>query len=478
MSLVMTDIVDSTRLWAQHEPEMAEDLEAHDRAVRDVVGELGGAVFKHTGDGAIAAFADPAAAVLAAADIQLAMSAAAWRTPDGLRVRVAVNTGAVVERDGDIFGTPVNRVARLVDLCPPGAVLVANSTAGLLTDASLSPLELRVFGRVALKGLEQPETVHALVGPGLADVGHFAGGGGTPAPGSLPRPDLPLVGRGEEAKAAWAAVLADPIVSIVGVGGMGKTRLALDVATSLAAEFADGAWWCDLSVATSPDAVAPVVLDALAIRPAAGRSPIESIRDGLAGRQALVVLDNCEHVLDVARDVAVAIRASCPTVRVLATGREALGIRGEHVIPLSSLPVDDAVTLFVDRVLDTRPDLELGVDALAAARDVCVRLDGIPLAVELAAARCRSMTSDRGERALDRPVPPVAQRAADGRTASHVAGGGRVVLRPVVRRRARRCSNSWRCSPTAAWSTELPAWRVSTNSTPWRCSTDWWPDQW
>ena len=299
----MTDIVDSTRLWAQHEQEMAQDLEEHDRAVRDVVARRGGSVFKHTGDGAIAAFADPTAAVVAAAELQQAMSALAWRTPDGLRVRVAVNTGAVVERDGDLFGTPVNRVARLVDLCPPGAVLVANSTTGLVTASSLSLLALRPVGRVALKGLEHPETVHALVGPGLTDVTHVAGDLGTAStPGSLPRADLPLVGRGEESKAAWAAVLADPIVSIIGVGGMGKTRLALDVATGLAVEFADGAWWCDLSVATSADAVAPVILDALAARQAAGRSPIESICDGLMGRRALVVLDNCEHVVDIARE--------------------------------------------------------------------------------------------------------------------------------------------------------------------------------
>jgi predicted ATPase/class 3 adenylate cyclase len=404
VSLVMTDIVASTRLWAQFEPEMADDLTAHDRAVREIVARRGGSVFKHTGDGAIAAFADPSAALLAAAEIQQAMGALAWRTPDGLRVRVAVNTGAVVERDGDLFGTPVNRVARLVGLCPPGAVLVANSTMGLVTESSLAPLELRLVGRVALKGLEKPETVHALVGPGLVAVARLAGDLGTASPlGSLPRADLPLVGRGEESKAACAAVLADPIVSIVGVAGMGKTRLALEVATGLAAEFADGAWWCDLSVATSADAVAPVVLDALAARQAAGRSPMESICDGLMGRHALVVLDNCEHVLEIVREVAIAIRAACPTVRVLATGREALGVRGEHVIPLSSLPVDDAVTLFVDRVLDARPDIDLGGDALAAAQEVCVRLDGIPLAVELAAARCRSMSPvEVNERLTDR----------------------------------------------------------------------------
>jgi predicted ATPase len=400
----MTDIVDSTRLWAVHPSEMATDLEAHDRTVRAVVGEFGGSVFKHTGDGAIAAFADPTAGVLAAAEIQRTISGLTWRTPDGLQVRVAVNTGAVVERDGDLFGTPVNRVARLVSVCPPGAVLVANSTASLIEDSSLGPIELRVVGRAALKGLAHPETVRALVGLGLVEVGHLRGELAAPrAPGSLPVVEEPLVGRGEELKAVATGVLAHPVVSIVGVGGMGKTRLALEVASGLAGEFGDSAWWCDLSVATSSDAVAPVVLDALATRQAPGRSATESICDGLAGRHALVVLDNCEHVLDVVRDLVGALRASCPTVRLLTTGREALGVRGEHMIQLSSLPVDDALTLFVDRVLATRPEIDLGGDALASARQVCVRLDGIPLAVELAAARCRSMSpSEVNERLSNR----------------------------------------------------------------------------
>jgi predicted ATPase len=255
-----------------------------------------------------------------------------------------------------------------------------------------------------LKGLEHPETVHALVGPGLVEVGHLPRElAARTAPGSLPVVEESLVGRGEELKAVATGVLAHPVVSIVGVGGMGKTRLAIEVASGLAGEFDDGAWWCDLSVATSSDAVAPVVLDALATRQAPGRSATESICDGLAGRHALVVLDNCEHVLDVVRDLVGAIRSSCPTVRLLTIGREALGVRGEHVIPLSSLPVDDALTLFVDRVLATRPEIDLGGDALASARRVCVRLDGIPLAVELAAARCRSMSpGEVNERLSDR----------------------------------------------------------------------------
>jgi predicted ATPase len=210
--------------------------------------------------------------------------------------------------------------------------------------------------------------------------------------GLLRSVDGPLVGRGEERKAVTAGVLGHRVVTIVGVGGIGKTRLGLEVASGLGDEFADGAWWCDLSVVTAPDAVAPVVLEALDTRQGSGRSPIESICDCLAGRRALLVLDNCEDVLEVVRQLVEAVRASCPTVRLLATSREALGIGSEHVVPLPSLDVDDAATLFVERALAARPAMDLGDEELASVRDICARLDGIPLAVELAAARCRSMS--------------------------------------------------------------------------------------
>jgi predicted ATPase len=393
----MTDIVDSTRLWALHPSEMAGDLELHDATVGGVVASSGGSVFKHTGDGAIAVFADPVAAMMAAIAIQRVMGSTSWTCPEPIQVRVAVNTGTVVERDGDFYGSPVNRVARLVSRCPPGAVLVGNATATLLAESSLGEVALRPAGRVELKGFGQPELVYAVAAAGLGEVEDL----GAPAVGWLPVAEERLVGRGEELKWVMATVLEHPVVSIVGVGGMGKTRLAQEAATGLAMEFADGAWWCDLSVATSLDAVAYVVLEALGTRQAAGRSPMESIVDRLVGRRALLVMDNCAHVLEAAREVAQAVRASCRTVRVLATGREALGVRGEQVIPLSSLPVDDAVALFVDRA--NAVGANLGDEDREAVRQVCVRLDGIPLAVELAAARCRSITpGEISERLTDR----------------------------------------------------------------------------
>ena len=181
---------------------------------------------------------------------------------------------------------------------------------------------------------------------------------------------------------------------------MGKTRLAIEAAAVTESEFVDGTWWCDLASAVSAEALAPVVLDAIGARQTPGRTTMEAITDQLHGSTALVVLDNCEHVLDTARGLVQAIRRECPGVRVLCTSREALGIRGEHLVPVTSLPGGDAVTLFAARAVSARPSLSLESE-WDAVREICTRLDGIPLALELAAARCRSMSPSEISSRLD-----------------------------------------------------------------------------
>jgi predicted ATPase/class 3 adenylate cyclase len=402
VSLLVTDIVDSTHLWARFEREMAADLVIHDDIVAKIVDLYGGRVFKGTGDGAMAVFDDPVAAVTAGSEIQRTLRSMAWRTEGGLRVRVAVHAGTVIERDGDFFGTAVNRAARLVAVCPPDAVVVSAVTAELMADRPLDGFRLTEVGSVQLRGFAQREAVHAVVADHLMAVArlgdHAASAGGQP--GALPDTDEAMVGRSQELLAVWYALQQHHVVSIVGVGGMGKTRLALEAAAGVVHRFADGAWWCDLAAASSPDAVAQVVLGALDVWQSPGRTAVESIVDSLAGRDALVVLDNCEHVLATARDLVRAIRRSCRDVRFLITSREALGVTGEHLIALSSLPDDEALELFVVRAVAARPDLRIGDEQRALAGRTCTRLDGIPLALELAAARCRSMTLAEIDRLL------------------------------------------------------------------------------
>jgi predicted ATPase/class 3 adenylate cyclase len=393
LSLLVTDIVGSTRLWAEHEQEMAADLAAHDALVRRVVSAHGGSVFKHTGDGAMAAFDDPLDAVEAAVDLQRAIAAAHWGNPLGIRVRTAVHCGTVVERDGDLFGSPVNRAARIVELSPPGGVLVSSVAAGLLADRSLGDLRLSGVGRAQLRGFSHLESIVAVTGDGLAGAAPLgAGPDETTGGGSvLPPVDDELVGREVELEALWECLHGHHLVSVVGAGGMGKTRLAVEVAVGAPREFADGVWWCDLAAAMSAEAVLPVVLDALGARQEAGRTAMDAITSRLRDRTALVVLDNCEHVVDAVRDLVHAVRAGAPTVRLLLTSREAVGARGEQVVPISSLPAIDAADLFHARAGAAGMALDRTGDDEVIWR-ICARLDGIPLAIELAAARCRSLS--------------------------------------------------------------------------------------
>ncbi len=419
VSLVMSDIVDSTRRWNADEAAMAADLEAHDRLVRGVVEAAAGTVFKHTGDGMIAVFDDPVAAVGAATSIQQAIGAAAWQHADGVRVRAAVHTGVVYPRDGDLFGTAVNRLARLLGACPAGAVLVSSATAALLTDRAPEGLQLRPVGAVSLAGFASPDHAHAVAAAGIADVGPIAppaasgnstdddhGGNGE----SLPPVEGDLVGRADELMAVWDALDRSPLVTLVGVGGMGKTRLALEVASTASAatpagtgdggHAPSGAWWIDLTAATSDTAVVPAAMAAVGAREAPGRTPLQSFTDRFTTASGVVVVDNCEHVLDAARELVTALIAACPKIRVVCTSREALGLRREQLVPIGSLPADDGVVLFCERARAVRPDLD--VDAAAdVIRRMCTRLDGIPLAIELAAARCRSMSPAEIDDRLD-----------------------------------------------------------------------------
>jgi predicted ATPase/class 3 adenylate cyclase len=402
VSLVMSDIVDSTRRWNAAEGAMAADLEVHDRLIRDVVEGAGGSVFKHTGDGMIAVFDDPVAAAGAAAGVQQAIGAALWQQPDGLRVRAAVHTGVVYPRDGDLFGTAVNKVARLLGVCPAGAVLVSGATTVLLADRAPEGLSLQPIGPVELAGFGTPDDAHALVGTWLAAVPAVAAVAAEPMRHATAVPSIhdELVGRSDELAAVWEMLGRSQVLTVVGVGGMGKTRLALEVAAGAVAAYDGAVWWIDLANATGADAVVPVAMAAVGAQESPGRTPVESLCDRFSKVSGVVVVDNCEHVLAAARAMVSAVRDAAPGVRLVCTSREALGLRGEQILPIGSLPADDGVTLFCERAVTVRPDIDLDAYRSVIER-ICARLDGIPLAIELAAARCRSMTPAEIDSRLD-----------------------------------------------------------------------------
>jgi predicted ATPase/class 3 adenylate cyclase len=390
VTFLFTDIEGSTRLWQADEAAMRSALSRHDQLLRKVIAEHEGTVFSAMGDGMAAAFGSASAAVDAALAAQRSMEAEPWPTATPLRVRMGLHTGEAEWRDGDYFGTVVNRAARLTAIGHGGQVLCSSTTAELVGDAQLSLTDL---GEHRLRDLDRP--MHVLqVGAGsfppLRSLDRL--------PGNLPEQASSFVGRQSEVAELVAGVGAHRLVTLTGPGGVGKTRLALQVAAELAGAFGDGVWLVELAPVGDPGAVADAVATALGVTPRAGSSVADSVAAALSGRQMLVVVDNCEHVLEAAAEVVEKLLAATTTVKVLATSREGLRVAGEQVWPVPSLDVaagvgSAAVELFVERARAVVPGFGLGGgDDAAAVLEICQRLDGMALAIELAAARMVSIS--------------------------------------------------------------------------------------
>jgi predicted ATPase len=384
VTFLFTDIEGSTRRWEADAVAMRAALLAHDEVLRTAIESHGGFLFSHTGDGVVAAFASPMSAVDAAVAAQRALE---------LPVRMGLATGEAELRDGDYFGTVLNRAARVMAAGHGGQILVADSTAGLL-----SGVDLQDLGPRRLRDLPNPITVFQLHAAGLP-TGFPPLRGVASNPGNLRPAITNLIGRDAEVFDIQAAVRSHRLVTLIGVGGVGKTRLALDVATQLADEFTDGVWVFELAAVADPAAVPDAVAAVLGVTQQPGKSVSESVASALEGRSRLLVFDNCEHVVDSVADLVEAILAASATVKVLATSREGIGVADEQLRRVPSLDVGAAVQLFVERAQSM--DAGASAEELTAVEDVCRRLDGIPLAIELAASRMASMTAAEVRDRLD-----------------------------------------------------------------------------
>jgi predicted ATPase len=367
-------------------------LLAHDNVVRTAIEEHGGFLFSHTGDGVVAAFASPMSAVKAAV--------AAQRTLE-LPVRMGLATGEAELRDGDYFGTLLNRAARVMAAGHGGQILIADSTAGLLSGVDLVSL-----GPRRLRDVPNPITVFQVRAPGLPEEFPSLRALDT-STGNLRRAATSFVGRELEVDEIEATVRAHRLVTLTGVGGVGKTRLAVEVAARLADEFPDGVWVFEFAAVADPAAVPDAVAAVLGVTQQPGKSVSESVAAALEGRVRLLVFDNCEHVRHAAADLVEAVLAHSATVRVLATSREGLGVADEQLWLVPSLEVDAgidsaAVNLFVERAHSVASRFSMVTpDEEGAVVEICRRLDGIPLAIELAASRMASMTPSEVRDRLD-----------------------------------------------------------------------------
>jgi predicted ATPase/class 3 adenylate cyclase len=398
VTFLFTDIEGSTRLWDQHRDEMKVALEAHDTIIRSAVEAAGGYVFATGGDGFCVAFQRASAALNTVLTARHALDDHPWPEGVALKVRMGLHTGEAVERDGDYYGTAVNRAARLVSVARGGQALVSAATAALIGDALPSGATLIDHGARGLRGLERPEHLFQLCPPGDVDVSQPATGDSV---GNLPTSATSFVGQSQELKRLASDLPRRRLITLTGVGGVGKTRLALEAAWIAHDEFVDGAWLVELAPLVDAEAVVHAAALVLRIEPRPSMALEDAVIEALTDRTVLLVVDNCEHVIDAVSHLIDRIVSSCPTATVLATSREPLGVQGEHVVNVRSLdPELEAVELFCERAGAADSDFSASAADLEMVSQICSRLDGIPLAIELAAARTRTMSLGELERRL------------------------------------------------------------------------------
>ncbi len=413
-TFLYTDIEGSTRLWEEHAGSMGQALARHDALLRDSVGSRGGSVIKTTGDGILAVFWDPVAGLDAAIAGQRALRDASWGETGPLRVRMALHSGAAESRDGDYFGPALNRVARILAIGHGGQVICSAVAADLARDRLPGSVGLVDLGSHRLRDIDRPERIFQLVVDDLPRT--------FPPLRSLStrRSNLPLqltsfVGR--EAELSEVAELLDRhrLVTLIGTGGTGKTRLMLEAAGRLADRYADGIWLAELAPLGDPSQIPSEVARALGAPEVPGVPSMTTVMDFLVDKDLLLLLDNAEHLVDGVALLVERLLASASRLRVVTTSREALAVPGEAVLQLPSLScpaslrarggVDqeidvpkaastEAVRLFVDRASAVDPGFALDDSNVAAVVEICRRLDGIPLAIELAAARVSAMSPE------------------------------------------------------------------------------------
>lgn len=394
VTLLMTDIEGSTELWERDASAMAAALARHDEVIEAAVVGHGGNFVKSRGEGdaTFSVFASPSDAVVSALAVQMGLRQEQWHTSDPLRVRIALHTGETEARDGDFFGRTVNRCARLRSIAHGGQTICSQATADLVADHLPGAVALQDLGHHRLKNLERPERVfqvssgeHEKFPPLRSDPASRT---------NIPAQRTTFIGRDDEIALVEKHVAAHRLVTLTGVGGCGKTRLAIELASRSASSFASGATFVDLSPIGDASSIGPALAASMGI--AVTSDIMGELVASLSNRDMLLVIDNCEHVIDAAADLIEKLLDGTDRLKILATSREALEVDGEQTHTVRSLSVpgerddpenSEAVRLFCDRATAVRDDFQLSTTNTADVVEICRRLDGMPLAIELAAAQ-------------------------------------------------------------------------------------------
>jgi predicted ATPase/class 3 adenylate cyclase len=404
-TFLFTDIEGSSHLWERDPERMRLALARHDAIARQAVEGNHGVVVKMSGDGVHAAFDDPVDALGAALAIQAGLSDPAATAGIALRVRAGLHAGRAERRDNDFFGSVVNRAARISNAAHGGQILVSHAVATLVGSRLPDGVTLRELGPMRLRDLASPERIHQVMHATLREK--------FPAlrtleatPNNLSLQLTSFVGRKRELDEVRALLRTTRLLTLSGAGGIGKTRLSQQLAAEVMDDFPDGVWFVELAPLTDPRLVPQSVAIVLGVKEEAGHPVVEALVKYAKDRRLLLVLDNCEHLVQACAELVTQLLQSGPHLKILASSREPLRVAGEASYPVPALAVPDpgravtvpamtqyeAVLLFVDRAVSAQPAFQLTEQNAAAVADICQRLDGIPLALELAAARVRALS--------------------------------------------------------------------------------------
>ena len=413
VTFLFTDIEGSTRLLRQLGDRYAAIQADHRRLLRAAFAAWGGRELETQGDGFLVAFARASDAVASAIAAQRALGAHTWSDAAAVRVRMGVHTGEPLSIEAGYVGLDVHRAARICAAGYGGQILASEATRLLVESDLPEDVGFRDLGAHRLKDL-QPERLFQVVAPDLpADFPPLRSL--DTLPNNLPRQLTSFVGRESELAKVQGLLRTSPLLTLTGTGGVGKTRLAIQAASDLLNEYHDGVWFIELGPLGDPDRVPHTAASALTLRERPGRSAMETLVDYLEPKQSILILDNCEHLLPAAAALADGLLRACPALRVLATSREGLGVVGETLYPVPSLSVPDperlpavgeltrseGIRLFTERATAVMPAFTLTERNAKAVAEICRRLDGIPLAIELAATRVKAMSVEQIASRLD-----------------------------------------------------------------------------
>ena len=419
VTFLFTDIVGSTRLWEKFPAQMGAALARHDALIRAAVETHGGHVFKTVGDATHAAFQAPRDSLEAAIDAQQALASEDWNDIGSLVVRMGIHVGTAELRDGDYFGGTLNRASRIESAAHGGQILLSRIAVELLEDEPLDAISFKSLGSHRLRNLDRPEHLYQAVVPNLPES--FPPPRSMEAlPNNLPVQTTSFVGREKQLDDVKRLLKNTHLLTLMGTGGTGKTRLALETGAQLINSFRDGVWLAELALIAEPERVVEAAAAAVGAREEPDRPLRETLINFLRGKNLLLLLDNCEHLLSAVASLAAELLRFRPRLKILATSRHSLGIGGEAVFfvpPLDVLEVQvddfrgpdfaqrlsqyEAVKLFIARAVAVRPDFVITSANAPAVAEICSRLDGIPLAIELAAARVKLLNVDQIAERLD-----------------------------------------------------------------------------